>query len=87
MTGARRGRCWDGGPQADTFAAEHGEQRVQNGIQQAFAAGLFAVPIFIYRDEMFWGNDHLDWLVRAIKQGRGQPVADVRRDLMARPQG
>ncbi len=30
--------------------------------------GVFGVPIFVYRDEMFWGNDRIEWLVRKVKK-------------------
>jgi 2-hydroxychromene-2-carboxylate isomerase len=63
------------------------QQRVFAGMQQGVAEGLFGVPIFVYRDERFWGNDRLDWLVRAIRQHRGEPVSDLCQDLMANPRG
>lgn len=34
---------------------------------QAQADGVFGVPTFIYRDEMFWGNDRIEWLVGEVK--------------------
>lgn len=61
------------------------QQRVLSGMLQGLAEGLFGVPIFVYRGERFWGNDRLDWLVRAIRQQHGQPVPDLRRNLMAHP--
>ncbi len=48
--------------------------------------GLFGVPYFVYRDESFWGNDRLDWLVRSIQTAQGIDVPELRGDLMARPQ-
>ena len=35
---------------------------------QAQADGVFGVPIFIFRGEMFWGNDRIEWLVREVKK-------------------
>ena len=48
--------------------------------------GLFGVPTFVYRGESFWGNDRLEWLVRAIQQSQGRDVPDLSRDPMASPQ-
>ena len=28
---------------------------------------MFGVPLFVYRGEPFWGNDRIEWLVRAIR--------------------
>jgi len=30
--------------------------------------GVFGVPTFVYCNEMFWGNDRIDWLVREVKK-------------------
>lgn len=35
---------------------------------QAQADGVFGVPTFIYRGEMFWGNDRIEWLGREMKK-------------------
>lgn len=34
--------------------------------QEALARGVFGAPTFIYRDELFWGQDRLDFLERAL---------------------
>jgi 2-hydroxychromene-2-carboxylate isomerase len=31
--------------------------------------GVFGAPTYIYKGEMFWGQDRLDFLERAVKQG------------------
>jgi 2-hydroxychromene-2-carboxylate isomerase len=41
------------------------------------------VPYFVYRGETFWGNDRIDWLVRAIRRAHGMPVVDLSRDVLA----
>ncbi len=44
--------------------------RVAKGIEEGFQNdGIFGVPTFIYRGEPFWGNDRIEWLVRAIQRG------------------
>ena len=34
------------------------------------AAGVFGAPTFIYEGQRFWGNDRVDFLVKAIKSQR-----------------
>ncbi len=34
--------------------------------QEAVARGIFGAPSFVYRDEVFWGQDRLDFLDRAL---------------------
>ena len=34
--------------------------------QDAMARGVFGAPTYIYRDELFWGQDRLDFLERAL---------------------
>ena len=44
------------------LAKEH-ERRVV----EAEARGVFGVPIFLYRDRLYWGNDRLALLEAALK--------------------
>jgi 2-hydroxychromene-2-carboxylate isomerase len=30
--------------------------------------GVFGFPFFVYAGQKFWGNDRVEWLVRAIQQ-------------------
>lgn len=39
--------------------------------EQAAQAGVFGVPIFVVGDEMFFGNDRLDFLVEAVRSQKG----------------
>ncbi|NDP43275.1 MAG: 2-hydroxychromene-2-carboxylate isomerase [Aromatoleum sp.] len=36
--------------------------------QEAIARGVFGAPTYVYRDELFWGQDRLDFLDRALAQ-------------------
>jgi 2-hydroxychromene-2-carboxylate isomerase len=54
-------------------------QGMINGVQQD---SIFGVPYFVYRGERFWGNDRIDWLVRAIRRAHGMPVVDLSRDFL-----
>lgn len=37
--------------------------------QEAIDRGVFGAPTYIYRDELFWGQDRLDFLDRALSGG------------------
>jgi 2-hydroxychromene-2-carboxylate isomerase len=59
------------------------QTRVMEGmIRGAQEDAIFGVPYFVYRGETFWGNDRIEWLVRAIRRVRGLPVVDLSRDLL-----
>ena len=36
--------------------------------QEGLARGVFGAPSYVYKDEIFWGQDRLDFLDRALKQ-------------------
>ncbi len=42
---------------------------------EAEADGAFGVPFFIYQGQKFWGNDRIEWLVRAIRGDRAALAA------------
>jgi 2-hydroxychromene-2-carboxylate isomerase len=63
------------------------EGRVAEGIFEGVREGLFGVPFFVYRDQAFWGNDRLEWLVRAVRLDAGLPVPDLHADPIANPRG
>lgn len=46
-------------------SAEVAARYVQHS-QEAIARNIFGAPAFIYRDELFWGQDRLDFLDRAL---------------------
>lgn len=37
--------------------------------EEAVARGVFGAPSYVYRDEIFWGQDRLDFLERALAPG------------------
>jgi 2-hydroxychromene-2-carboxylate isomerase len=51
-------------------------------IQGVKEDSIFGVPLFAFRGEPFWGNDRIDWLVRAIRRAHGLPVVDLKRDML-----
>ncbi|MGB1147093.1 MAG: 2-hydroxychromene-2-carboxylate isomerase [Alphaproteobacteria bacterium] len=42
-------------------------QAYDSGPEQAIEAGVFGAPTFIINDELFWGQDRLDWVEEEIK--------------------
>ncbi len=42
------------------------EDRYQAFTQEALARGVFGAPSYVYRGEIFWGQDRLDFLDRAL---------------------
>jgi 2-hydroxychromene-2-carboxylate isomerase len=42
------------------------EARYQAFTQEALERGVFGAPSYVYRDEIFWGQDRLDFLDRAL---------------------
>lgn len=53
---------------------------VQGMIQGTQEDAIFGVPYFVFRGERFWGNDRVDWLVRAVRRSLGLKVADLAAD-------
>ncbi len=59
--------------------------RVLDGMQVGFASGIFGVPTFVHRGALYWGNDRLEWVRRAVRAALGLPVPDLAEDPTARP--
>ena len=38
----------------------------ERNTQGALARQVFGAPTYVYRDELFWGQDRLDFLDRAL---------------------
>lgn len=38
----------------------------------AEADGVFGFPFFVYKDQKFWGNDRIEWLVKVIEEDRAK---------------
>jgi len=49
-----------------TRAIEAGKAIYEANTQEALARNVFGAPTYVYRDEMFWGQDRLDFLERAL---------------------
>jgi len=42
------------------------KERYQDYTREALERGVFGAPTYVYRDELFWGQDRLDFLDRAL---------------------
>ena len=47
-------------------AERDGGERMKTDTAAAVARGVFGAPSYIYRDELFWGQDRLEFLDRAL---------------------
>jgi 2-hydroxychromene-2-carboxylate isomerase len=47
-------------------AVAKGKAAYEANTQEAVARQVFGAPTYLYRDEMFWGQDRLDFLDRAL---------------------
>jgi 2-hydroxychromene-2-carboxylate isomerase len=56
----------------DSLESESCVSKMKACFDRAQADRVFGVPTFIYRKEMFWGNDRIDWLARAIRKAHAQ---------------
>jgi 2-hydroxychromene-2-carboxylate isomerase len=53
---------------AQARSAEIAARYIQQS-QEAIARGVFGSPTYVYRDELFWGQDRLDFVDRALARG------------------
>ncbi len=53
------------------FAASEGPARLDAVMREAHARGVFGVPSFVWRGELFWGREHLALLAERIATARG----------------
>jgi len=52
---------------ADAQAAiQSGKLAYEANTQEALARNVFGAPTYAYKDELFWGQDRLDFLERAL---------------------
>ena len=51
------------------LAMTQGRADFEANTQEALARQVFGAPTYVYRDELFWGQDRLDFLERALQRG------------------
>jgi len=49
-------------------AVMRGKAIFEGNTREAMARQVFGAPTYVYRDELFWGQDRLDFLDRALKK-------------------
>ncbi len=57
---------FDGGSLVDTAGRANVAQQFAADSERAIELGVFGAPTYVYRDELFWGQDRLDFLDRAM---------------------
>jgi len=60
---------FDGPALIKAAESEAVKKTFETDTQEAMDRGVFGAPTYIYNGEMFWGQDRLDFLERAVKKG------------------
>jgi len=60
---------FDGPALIKAAECESVKKTFETDTQEAMDRGVFGAPTYIYNGEMFWGQDRLDFLERALKKG------------------
>lgn len=59
---------WDPGELATFAASDRANHAYDRGNAEASARGVFGVPTFVIGEEMWWGNDRLDFVERYLAE-------------------
>ncbi|MCA8957238.1 MAG: 2-hydroxychromene-2-carboxylate isomerase, partial [Planctomycetes bacterium] len=87
LTRVARGVGADTAALADSLAAPPVKAALQDATERALAAGVFGVPTFDWRGELFWGQDRMADLGAALRSGR-EPITPAElRAMLRRPRG
>ena len=76
----------DAGSLEERIAAPAIKDSLRSSTQQALEAGVFGVPTFRCRKELFWGHDRLDQLAAHL-DGRLRISTDQSASMEERPRG
>lgn len=60
---------YDGPALLEAGAADAIAEQWERNSQEALASGVFGAPTYILGDQLFWGQDRLDFLERALAAG------------------
>ena len=69
VVGIAEGIGLDGSSLRDGMRDAGLKERLRNDVQATIDRGIFGSPFFVYKDEPFWGVDHMGQLERWIKAG------------------
>jgi len=68
LSGLAEGLGWDAGEFLAYIDSPEAQQRYEAAFAGAVERGVFGVPIMICDDQMWWGNDRLDFLDQYLAQ-------------------
>jgi len=71
---------------AERLGSPEAKTLLRDNTDQALSAGVFGVPTFIWRGELFWGHDRMDHLADRLA-GRLSSAEERGADIAARPRG
>lgn len=72
LAGLATAMGWSAGEFLDFVASAEANQRYEESCDQAIDTGVFGVPTFIADNEIFWGNDRLEFLEDALSPDSGE---------------
>ena len=61
------------------------KRNLLQGMANAKEEGVFGVPLFVYKNAHYWGNDRLEWLIREINSNTAKDIPDLSADPFQRP--
>ena len=59
---------FDGKALFDSGEERQISEEIERNTEEAIARNVFGAPTWIYEDELFWGQDRIDFLARAIER-------------------
>lgn len=68
LAGVAADMGWQAQSLLDYVHSPQAQARYREGQQEAFRLGVFGVPMMIVEDQMFWGNDRLDFLDECLAE-------------------
>ncbi|CAN5115642.1 2-hydroxychromene-2-carboxylate isomerase [soil metagenome] len=71
---------------AERLGSPEAKALLRDNTDQALSAGVFGVPTFIWRGELFWGHDRMDHLAERLA-GRLSSAEERGATIAARPRG
>lgn len=69
----------------DLISSKEIRQELKQNVQMALNKGVFGVPTFFLQDEMFWGNDSIDYLKLALVGQDPLPKVEYQNFLLKHP--
>ena len=61
---------FDGKVLFDSTEQSQVQEELDRNTEEALARNVFGAPTWIYQEELFWGQDRLDLLARAVERNK-----------------